>query len=95
MLAVSPQDDIHVGAEDALRHLHGDVPGHVFVLEPVDESHGTGDGDWAVENAVVFSLAQKVHVEFVVTLLRMFGRYCPLPLLLKFFTCLQEHGEKL
>lgn len=69
VLAVSPQDDVYVGAEDALRHLHGDVPRHVFIFEPVDESHGTSDGDWTVEHAVVFSLAQKVHVEFVVTLL--------------------------
>lgn len=92
MLAVPPQDDVHVGAEDSLRHLHGDVPRHVFVLQPVDESHGTGDGDWTVEHAVVFSLAQKVHVEFVVTLLGVFGRYRPLSLLLEFFTRLQNQG---
>lgn len=69
VLAVPPQDDVHVGAEDALRHLHGDVPRHVFVLEPVDESHWAGDGEWTVEHAVVLGLAQKVHVELVVTLL--------------------------
>lgn len=93
VLAVSPQDDVHVGAEDALRHLHGDVPWHVFILEPVDESHGTSDGDWTVEHAVVFSLAQKVHVEFVVTLLWVFGRYSPLSLLLKFFTRLKNQTK--
>lgn len=92
VLAVPPQDDVHVGAEDALRHLHGDVPRHVFVLQPVDESHGAGDGDWAVEHAVVLGLAQKIHVELVVTLLCVFGRYCPLSLLLEFFARLQNQG---
>lgn len=57
MLAVPPQDDVHVGTEDALCNLHGDVPGDVLVFEPVDEPHGTGDGDGAVEHAVIFCLA--------------------------------------
>lgn len=68
VLAVSPQDDVHVGAEDALRHLHGDVPGHVLVLEAVDEPHGAGDGDGALQHAVVLRLAQELHAELVVTL---------------------------
>lgn len=48
VLAVPTQDHIHVGAEDALGHLHGDVPGDVFVLQAVDEPHGAGDGDGAL-----------------------------------------------
>lgn len=88
MLAVSPQDDVHVVAEDALRHLHGDVPGDVLVFEAVDEPHGTGDGDRTLQHAVVFRLSQKVHVKLVKTLLRVLGGQRPLTLLLKLLASL-------
>ena len=89
VLAMSPQDDIHVRTEDAFCHLHGDVPGDVLVFQPVDESHGTGDGDGTLEQTVIFCLTQKVHVKLVNTVLRVFGGHCPLPLLLKLLTYLQ------
>ncbi len=89
VLAMSPKDDVHIGAEDALRNLHGDVPGDVLVFEPVNEPHGTGDGDGTLEHTVIFCLAQKVHVKLVMTLLRVFGGHCPLPLLLKLLACLR------
>lgn len=63
VLAMSPKDDIHVGTEDTLRHLHGDVPRDVFVFEPVDEPHGTSDGDGTLEHTVILCLAQKVHAK--------------------------------
>lgn len=67
MLAVSPKDDIHVRAEDALCDLHGDVPGDVLVFEPVDEPYGTGDGDGTLEHTVIFCLFQEVHAKLVMT----------------------------
>lgn len=82
MLAMSPEDDVHVGAEDALSDLHGDVPGDIFVFEPVNEPYRAGNGDWAVENTVIFSLSQEVHAELVMTPLCVFGGYSPLPLCL-------------
>lgn len=53
VLPVAPEDDVDVVAQHALRHLQGDVPGHVFVLQAVDEAHGARDGDGAVQQAVV------------------------------------------
>lgn len=79
MLAVSPEDDVDVGAQDALGDLHGDVPGDVLVLEAVDEPHGAGDGDGALENAVILCLVQEVHAQLVETFFRVFGRQRPLP----------------
>lgn len=32
VLAVSPEDDVHVRAEDPLTNLHGDVPGDIFIF---------------------------------------------------------------
>lgn len=79
VLAISPEDDVDVRAQDALGDLHGDVPGDVLVFEAVDEPHGAGDGDGALKNTVILCLVQKVHANLVETFLRVFGRQCPLP----------------
>lgn len=79
VLAVPPQNDVHIGAEDALCDLHGDVPGNVLVFEAVNEPHGAGDGDGALKNTVVFCLAQEVHAELINTFLCVFGGKWPLP----------------
>lgn len=93
MLAVSSEDDVHVGAEDTLCNLHGDVPGDIFVFEPMNEPHGAGDGDGTLENTVIFCLTQKVHAKLVNTLLRVFGGYSPLPLGFKLLACLHLNTE--
>lgn len=49
MLAVPPEDDVDVRAQDALCDLHGDVPGDLLVLHAVDEPYGAGDGDGALQ----------------------------------------------
>lgn len=90
VLAMSPEDDVHVGAEDPLSNLHGDVPGDIFVFEPVNKPYGAGNGDWAVENTVIFGLSQEIHAELVMTPLCVFGGYCPLPLCLKLLARLLE-----
>lgn len=66
---MSPKDDIHIGAEDAFCNLHGDVPGDIFVFEPVNKPNGAGDGNGTLEHTVIFCLAQKVHAKLVVTFL--------------------------
>lgn len=92
---MSPEDDVHVGAEDPLSDLHRDVPGDIFVFQPVNEPYRAGNGDWAVENTVILGLSQEVHAELVMTLLCVFGRYCPLPLCLKLFArLLEQTGSK-
>lgn len=94
VLAVPAEDDVHVGAEDPLGDLHGDVPGHVFVFEPVNKPHGAGDGDGAVEDTVIFCLSQEVHAELVMTLLCVFGGDQPFPLFLEFLTRLLKKKQK-
>ncbi|TNN88882.1 hypothetical protein EYF80_000760 [Liparis tanakae] len=42
VLAMSPEDDIHIVAEDAFCNLHGDVPGDVLVFEAMNEPYRTG-----------------------------------------------------
>lgn len=34
VLAMPPEDDIHIRAEDAFCNLHGDVPGDILIFEP-------------------------------------------------------------
>lgn len=91
VLAVSPEDDVHVGAEDPLANLHGDVPGDVLVFQPMDEPDWAGDWDGAVENAVIFGLSQEVHAELVMTLFCALRGYCPFPLCLELLARLFEH----
>lgn len=69
MLAMPPEDDIHIRAEDAFCNLHGDVPGDILIFEPVNEPYRTGDGEGTMENTVIFCLSQKVHAKLVVTIL--------------------------
>lgn len=73
VLAVPPQNDVHVGAEDALCDLHGDVPGDVLVFEAVNEPYRAGDGNGAMKDTVVFRLTQEVHAELVRTFLCVFA----------------------
>lgn len=90
VLAVSPEDDVHVRAEDPLRDLHGDVPGDVLVFEPVNKPYWAGDRDGAVQDTVIFGLLQEVHAELVMTLFCVFRGYCPFPLFLELFARLFE-----
>lgn len=69
VMAMPPQDDIHIGAEDTLCNLHGDVPGYFLVFEPVNQPYGTSDGDGTLEDTVIFCLSQEVHAEPIKTLL--------------------------
>lgn len=66
--AVSPEDDIYIGTEDSFGNLHGDMPGDVFIFQPMNEPHWAGDRDGALKHTVIFSLLQEVHAEFVKTL---------------------------
>lgn len=66
---MSPKDDIHICAEDTFCNLHGDVPGNIFIFEPVNEPYRAGDGDGTLEHTVIFCLTQKVHAKLVMTLL--------------------------
>lgn len=56
MLPVFAKDDVYVVGKNPLGDLHGDVPGNVGVLEPVDETYGTGHRDGTVEHTVVLRL---------------------------------------
>lgn len=83
VLAVAPQDDVHVAAEQALGHLHGNVPRHVLVLQAVNEAHGARDREGAMQHAVVLGLVQEVHAELVHAFFTVLGRYRPLTFLLE------------
>lgn len=48
VLAVAPQNDVHVRAQHTLSYLHGDVPGHVLIFQAVNETYGAGDRDGAL-----------------------------------------------
>lgn len=90
------QDDVHVGAEHTLGHLHGDVPGHVLVLQPVDESYRAGDGDGALKHAVVLCLPQEVHRQLVGALFTCLAGEAPHAFVLTLLTHLsrKREGEK-
>lgn len=93
VLPVAPEDDVDVVAQHALGDLQGDVPGHVFVLQAVDEAHGARDGDGALQQAVVLCFLQQVHANSVHTFLVAFGRDRPRALILELLPCLM-HGER-
>lgn len=88
MLAVSPEDDVDIGTQDALCDLHGDVPGDVLVLQAVDEPYGAGDGDGALKYTVILCFTQEVHANLVETFLGVFGGQGPLPLVLQLLASL-------
>lgn len=94
VLPVAPEDDVHVVAQHALRDLHGDVPGHVFVLQAVDEAHGAGDGDGAVQQAVVLGFLQQVHANGVHAFLVAFGRDFPRALIFELLSRLTNGDGK-
>lgn len=97
VLAMAAEDDVHVGAEHALCHLHGDVPGNVFILQAVDEAHRAGDGDGTLQDAVVLRLLQEVHAHRVDALIIAFRWNRPYALVLKLLSCLVcgETGVKI
>lgn len=94
VLPVAPEDDVNVVTQYALRDLHGDVPGHVLVLQAVDEAHGTRDGDGALQQAVVLGFLQQVHANSVHTFLVAFGRDRPHTLVFELLSCLMHAEER-
>lgn len=88
--AVFAQDDVDVAAEDALGHLHGHVPGDIGVLQAVDEPHGAGHGDGALQHAVRLRLLQEVHAQAVRTLVAVAAGERPEPALLHLLPRLRD-----
>lgn len=90
MAAVFAQDNVDVAAEDALGHLHGHVPGHVGVLQAVDEPHGALHGDGALQYTVRPRLPQEVHAQSVRALVAVAAGESPEPTLFDLLPRLQE-----